>query len=94
MNNDFEALKFSGVAAVLLAAFFSYHWVFNKERLTAADRPTKFILVLGKISPFWQYPSSSNQLERATSINRVKFHIFTGFYVPVHSSSSIYSQYP
>ena len=23
-NNDFEALKFSGVAAVLLAAFFSY----------------------------------------------------------------------
>ena len=50
---DFEALKFSGVTAVLLAAFFSYHRFYNKERRTAADRPTKFILVLGKISPFF-----------------------------------------
>ena len=48
---DFEALKFSGVAAVavLLAAFFSYHEFCNDERLTAANRPTKFILILGKI---------------------------------------------
>ena len=46
---DFEALKFSGVAAVLPAAFFPYHRFYNKERRTAADRPTKFILVLGKI---------------------------------------------
>ena len=37
---DFEALKFSGVAAVLLqlAAFFPYHRFCNKERITAADR--------------------------------------------------------
>ena len=47
---DFEALKFSGVAAVLPAAFFPYHRFCNKERMTAADRATKFILVLGKIS--------------------------------------------
>ena len=49
LKNDFEALKFSGVAAVLLAAFLSYHRFCNKERMTAADRPTKFILVLGNI---------------------------------------------
>ena len=49
LKNDFEALKFSGVAAVLPAAFFPYHRFCNKERRTAADRPTKFILVLGKI---------------------------------------------
>ena len=53
LENDFEALKFSGVAAVLPAAFFPYHRFYNKERRTAADRPTKFILVLGKISTFF-----------------------------------------
>ena len=46
---DFEALKFSGVAAVLPDAFFPYHRFYNKERVAAADRPTKFILVLGNI---------------------------------------------
>ena len=34
---------------MLLAAFCSYHGFCNKESLTAADRPTKFVLVLGKI---------------------------------------------
>ena len=50
---DFEAFKLSGVAAVLLAGFFSYNGFCNKERLTAADRPTKFILVLVKILLFF-----------------------------------------
>ena len=50
---DFEALKFSGVAAVLLATFFSYHRFYNKDRMTSADRPTKFFLVLRKISHFF-----------------------------------------
>ena len=51
---DFEALKFSGVAAV----FFSYQGFLQltkKERKTAVDRPTKFILVLGKIIYIYWY---------------------------------------
>ena len=51
---DFVAIKFSGVAAVLPVAFFFISLVFMKRTLnTAADSPTKFILVLGKISPFF-----------------------------------------
>ena len=34
---------------MLLAAFFSYHRFYNKEPMTAADKTTKFILVLEKI---------------------------------------------
>ena len=50
IKKDFEALKFSGVTAVLLAAFFSYHGFCNEECMAAPDKPTKFILVLGKMT--------------------------------------------
>ena len=46
---------------MLPAAFFSYHGFCKKERKDAADRPIKFILVLGKIFEYMYIPYLSSQ---------------------------------
>ena len=77
---DFEALKFSGVAAVLPAAFFSYHGFSNKQLKNAGlprtDQPNSFW--------FWEKYHFFSVSTFIKSTNCVSLHIFIEFYAPVH----------